>query len=101
MITAENGYEALMQIGAVRPHLLILDFKMPHMDGSEVYRQLKSSEATRDIRVLGISGYVDTDLQKLVSDSGSDCFMTKPIDPERFIAEAARMLDLAPKSNAS
>jgi len=53
---ASNGFIALRSVVIKHPDLILLDVKMPEIDGYEVCRQLKSDELSRDIPVIFISG---------------------------------------------
>ena len=59
VIVAKNGEDALDIILKYKPDLILLDIRMPEIDGFEVCKQLKSNEQTRDIPVLFISLFND------------------------------------------
>jgi excisionase family DNA binding protein len=54
--TFSNGFEALMQIGRLKPDLLVLDIFMPGIDGFEMVRKLRVDEKLSNLRVIGMSG---------------------------------------------
>jgi len=81
---AQSGVEALLMIGERKPELLILDLKMPGMNGSEVCRKLKSSPGTRNIRIVAISGDHSSTIKEQILDTGADLFFTKPVDVVEF-----------------
>ncbi len=54
--TAHNGQEALDKARALHPDLMLLDIRMPGMDGFQVCRALKSDPATADTKVVYVSG---------------------------------------------
>jgi len=87
--SASDGISALIEVGRIKPDLLIMDLKIPGVDGIEVCRRIKSDSANRTaiIVVSGSSEYGDTSLQ-----SGADAFMVKPVDLERLHAEIKRLL---------
>ena len=81
---AQSGIEALLMIGERKPELLILDLKMPGMNGYEVCRKLKSNSGTRNIRIVAISGDHSSIVKEQIMDAGADLFFTKPIDVVEF-----------------
>ncbi len=54
--TFNNGFEALMQIGRLKPDLLILDIYMPGIDGFAMVRKLRLDDKLANLRVVGMSG---------------------------------------------
>ncbi len=75
--TASDGYEALIKLGSLRPALLILDARMPKLDGIEVCRHLKSHPETQTIRILGVTGYPE--IAPALLAAGADLVLTKPL----------------------
>ncbi|MBN2319339.1 MAG: response regulator [Acidobacteria bacterium] len=91
---AQSGVEALLMIGERKPELLILDLKMPGMNGYEVCRKLKSSPGTQNIRIVAISGDHDTTVKERILETGADLFFTKPIDVVEFRAQCFKLLQI-------
>ena len=54
--TFNNGFEALMQIGRLKPDLLVLDIYMPGIDGFAMVRKLRQDDKLVNLRVVGMSG---------------------------------------------
>ncbi len=59
VITAVNGKEALAIAREKHPDLILLDFKMPEMNGIEVLIKLKESPETRDLKVVFLTAFSD------------------------------------------
>ena len=57
--TAPSGFDALMQIGASRPDLLITDLRMPGIDGFEMLRALRASGAISDLEVIVVTALTE------------------------------------------
>ncbi len=87
--SASNGLEALERIGESMPDLILLDLKMPGMDGYEVIRHLKGDEATRGIPIIVITASpVDKERDKVrVLGMGVAQYMPKPLSVETIVAE--------------
>lgn len=78
LATAEDGFDAGIQLATFRPDLVLLDLMMPNLDGFTVCRKIKSAPATKDIRVLVITGYpTDENIQKALECGANDC-LAKP-----------------------
>lgn len=75
--TATDGGEALAKVAAARPDLVVLDLKLPKVDGWEVLRRLRAETATRALPVLAITG-VEVDKGEQALTAGANDFLTKP-----------------------
>ena len=80
-VTAFDGQQALDQVRAESPDLVLLDIMMPVMDGFAVLGHLKADSATRDLPVIIISAM--NDLQSVVRgiQQGADDYLPKPFEP--------------------
>jgi putative two-component system response regulator len=77
---AINGMIALKIAQKVPPELILLDIRMPGMDGFEVMSQLQANETTRGIPVIFLTGESDSEVRERAHDMGAAGFVTKPID---------------------
>ncbi|MFH1568296.1 MAG: response regulator [Gemmatimonadota bacterium] len=82
--TAADGFEAGIQIGRLRPDLVVLDLMMPQLDGFSVCRRLKDSVETRPTAVLVLTGYGDPATIQRALACGADECMTKPFSGSRL-----------------
>lgn len=83
---ASSGLLALRSVEAKAPDLILLDIKMPDLDGFEVCRRLKGDERSRDIPVLFISGLNESaDKVKGFAVGGLD-YIVKPFTAEEVLA---------------
>lgn len=81
---AADGYEALVQVGAFRPDVLVLDLRMPRLDGFEVCRRLKSGRDTKDVRILAMTAYPEHAARERIVSCGADEFLEKPFALDRL-----------------
>ncbi len=72
-----GGYEALLRIGSFQPHLLVLDLRMPGLDGFEVCRRVKEAPATKATKIVAMTGFDDDQAEQLALTCGADAFITK------------------------
>jgi excisionase family DNA binding protein len=87
--SASDGITALIEVGRIKPDLLILDIMIPGVDGIEVCRRIKADNNNK-AAIIAISGQPET--EKLILQAGADFFMPKPLDLEKLLAEANRLL---------
>jgi excisionase family DNA binding protein len=87
--TVCDGISALIEVGRIKPDLLILDIMIPGVDGIEVCRRIKTNSANKTA-IIAISG-VDTN-EETILQAGADAFMLKPVDLDKLHVDARRLL---------
>jgi two-component system, cell cycle sensor histidine kinase and response regulator CckA len=92
---ADSGELALAAVAASPPELILLDMRMPGMNGIEVCRQLKSCPKSRDIPVIFLSASVDFSDRLEGLESGAVDFVNKPFRREELLARLKTHLELA------
>lgn len=75
----DNGVEALVLVGSYHPTAVVLDIQMPGMDGLEVLRRLRTSEATRAIDIVVVSGCADPHVVAAAEKAGVRAYLFKPV----------------------
>lgn len=78
--TAGDATEALAELKSFTPALILMDIQLPGMDGLELTRLLKSSPATRDIKIFGLTAYAMKGDEERILAAGCDGYIPKPID---------------------
>jgi signal transduction histidine kinase len=91
---APSGRLALKTVDVELPDLILLDVKMPDMDGYEVCRRLKSEERSRMIPVIFISALTDTEDKIQGFQAGGVDYITKPFQAEEVHARVSTHLKL-------
>lgn len=84
--TAESGAEALDKMLTSKIHVVILDMKMPGMDGIETLKEIKARSPLTEVIILTGHGTVETAVTGLKS--GAFDYLTKPIDVDDLIKKA-------------
>ena len=92
---APDGELALWSAGSRPPELILLDVRMPGIDGFEVCRRLKQSEALRNIPVIFLSAQYDTDDKVRGFEAGAVDFIGKPYQSEEVLARTQVHINLA------
>ncbi|MGD9200432.1 MAG: response regulator [Chitinispirillia bacterium] len=91
---ATNGSHALKAIEARLPDLILLDVKMPVMDGYEICRRLKSDDRSREVPVIFISALGETAKKVEGFKAGGVDYITKPFETEEVLARVSVHLRL-------
>jgi two-component system nitrogen regulation response regulator NtrX len=91
IVLAENGPEGLEQFSAERFDVILLDIKMPEMDGMEVLDKMMQSSP--DIPVIMISGHGNIDTAVEAIKKGAYDFIEKPLDLNRLLVTIRNAID--------
>jgi DNA-binding response OmpR family regulator len=84
-----SGGDALAQVEAEQPALIVLDLMLPDMDGIEVCRRIRQR---RDIPILMLTAR-DEDIDKIIGlEVGADDYLTKPFNPRELVARVKSIL---------
>lgn len=92
VISATNGLEALEQVMAESPDLVLLDIMMPKMSGFEVCKRIKSDPKTRDIIVVMVTALSETSDVERAAECGTDDYLSKPIDRAALVKQVRSLL---------
>jgi CheY-like chemotaxis protein len=93
-ISAMDGLEALEVIKKSKPDLVLLDVMMPKMSGFEVCRRIKNNPQTADLPVIMVTALNELgDIERAI-DSGTDDFLSKPVNKLELITRVKTMLKL-------
>jgi adenylate cyclase len=92
VVTATSGAEALSQVEAERPDLVLLDVVMPEMSGYEVCRKLRSNPATQLLPVIMVTALDPSEERVKGIEAGADDFLTKPINQAELLARVKSLI---------
>jgi len=92
VITAENGYEAVLTAQEILPDIILMDIRMPVMDGFEAYARLKADEKTRHIPVIALTASTLGDSSHDTGEPILDGFLSKPISSGRLFDELKKYI---------
>jgi two-component system, cell cycle response regulator DivK len=93
IIEAETGEEGVRLAQERQPSLILMDIRLPGIDGIEALRQLRAEEATRDIPIMAMTASVMTADRRKITAAGFDAFQSKPLKVSDFVAAVERLLD--------
>jgi signal transduction histidine kinase len=83
--------KALEILQTWQPHLIVSDLGMPDEDGYNFITQLRSSDKGEQIPALALTGYALHEERERALSKGFQSFLTKPINPDEFISEVAKL----------
>ncbi len=84
--TAATGYDAGLLTEQFKPHLILLDFMLPDINGNLVCKRVKSNPDLANTKVLIVSGVVNQSEIDDLSDHGADGFLKKPFDVSELMS---------------
>jgi len=96
--SASDGFSGGMLARSFNPEIILLDLRMPGMDGFQVCRMLKADEATLGIRIIAISGSPSEADRQKVNEAGAEDLLVKPVDMPsllKIITKGHAGIDLA------
>jgi DNA-binding response OmpR family regulator len=85
-IEAFDGRSGLATAAAQQPGLILLDIRMPDLDGFEVYRRLRQTQAAKDTPVIFLSAHAQEAARREALDLGARFFLSKPFESADLIA---------------
>lgn len=93
--TARTGYDAGILTEQFRPDVLLLDFKLPDINGNVVCRTIRSNPNYEHMHIIVISGVADPDEVKELLSAGANEFIRKPFDINAVISRIAEVVKVA------
>jgi putative two-component system response regulator len=91
---AVNGKEALELVNKIRPSLILLDIRMPELDGYQVCRALKADPKLESIPVIFVTSLAECGSEKEGFDIGCVDYLTKPVSADIVLARVKTHLSL-------
>src|SRR5216117_267967 len=91
-LTAPDGEEGLAAARREKPDLIVCDIQLPGLDGHAVAREVKAEAALGAIPLVAVTAFAMVGDRDKVLASGFDGYLSKPIDPETFIAHVEAFL---------
>ena len=89
VLQAQDGYTAGEMVADAKPDVVIVDLRMPGMDGFEVCRRIKAREETTNTVVIAITAYPSEESREEALAAGAKVCLTKPVDRATLMAELA------------
>jgi CheY-like chemotaxis protein len=87
---AHDGPAALAAVRSLRPHAVLLDIRLPMLDGLAVARRIREEPDLANVLLVAITGYSEASDRERSLDAGFDHHLVKPVDPDVLRAALAR-----------
>jgi putative two-component system response regulator len=91
-VEARDGFEAVLYAKQYPPSLVLLDLRMPRLDGWAVLHVLQDFPATRQVPVMLLTGHPALD-EQTARDAGAVALVRKPVSPRALRSQVAQLLD--------
>jgi len=91
---ARGGYEAGMLTQEFQPDVIVLDYKLPDINGNEVCRTIRSHPSLSETKIIMISGVADPDEVEMLREAGIDDFLRKPFQIDELIARILQLIQV-------
>jgi two-component system cell cycle response regulator DivK len=102
VVIATNGFEGIEAAKKQRVDLIIMDIKMPKMNGYETTKRIRRLKKYKSIPIVALTSYAMMEDKEKAMKAGCTGYMSKPINPETFISEIKKFLEVKnEKSNSS
>jgi len=92
VMTADDGRAALERVQESRPHFILSDLSMPGIPGWQLMGELNRNRATLDIPVIALTAHALPGDRARAIEAGFFNYITKPLDPEKFIQQLLNLL---------
>jgi len=93
VIETETGEEGVQLARERSPRLVLMDIRLPGIDGVEALRRLRAEETTRGIPVMAMTASVMSEDRQKIMAAGFDAYQSKPIAVQEFVAAVAEVLE--------
>jgi two-component system cell cycle response regulator DivK len=92
IVIARDGMQAVTMAQTERPNLILMDMRLPVLDGWEATRRIKAMPATRTIPIVALTAYAMEDERRRCLAAGCDDYETKPVEFPRLLAKIRAIL---------
>ena len=89
---ASDGLEGVEKARSWLPDLILMDLRMPRMDGFEAIKTIRSYEETKQIPIIAISAWASAKHKERALSAGANEHFTKPVDLSRLLNTIGRYL---------
>ena len=82
---ANDGFSAGLKVTEFKPHIVLLDLRMPELDGYQVCKLIKSEPSSKAIRVIAMTGFPTPENIEKILAAGAEACLDKPLDNDLLL----------------
>jgi excisionase family DNA binding protein len=98
--SVNNGFDAGMMVKEYHPDLIVLDVMLPDINGKEVCQRVRTDKTMDDVRIICISGMVESNKIDELRAAGANDFMHKPFEIDALMDRICQSLDIEAAATA-
>lgn len=92
VVETEDAEQALDKLGAILPEIMLVDWMLPGMEGTELVKRIRRDELTQNIPVIMLTARGEEADKLKGFDTGVDDYITKPFSPKELLARMKALL---------
>jgi two-component system cell cycle response regulator DivK len=92
VVKATTGQEALQQLKASTPDLILMDVQLPDIDGMTLVRIIRAKDTNRETNILALTACAMKGDREKILETGCNDYISKPINVETFVSTVRRYL---------
>ncbi len=92
VLQAASGEEGIAVATDSKPDLILMDIKLPGIDGYEATRRIKAHPDLEDVPIIVITSYAFSGDEQKAVDAGCDAYMSKPVSPNAVLGKVREFL---------
>ncbi len=92
VILSEDGVEVVSIVEQQKPDLILMDIQLNGLSGLDIIQQLRENQETKHVPIIAISAFAMKTDAKIISESGCDLYIPKPVSINDFFDAIARFL---------
>jgi len=92
ILEAVDGEHGVQMAAQHRPDLILMDIQLPVLDGFAAIGKIKDDPELKDIPVIGVSSYANSDDAARALRAGFSAYVTKPFSPRALLARVRELL---------
>ena len=90
---ATNGEDAIARASEMTLDLIVMDIRLPGMDGLEVTRRLKNNAGTREIPIIAVTAHAMPGDEEEILGAGCQAYLAKPLSFKEFVSTVKNLLN--------